>query len=128
MTVTPVPLHTHRAPAPVGHYAQGLRIGGLLALSGQVGIDATTGSLADGVAAQTAQTLRNLEAVLRSAGLDLTAVVKTTCFLVDLSSFAEFDRAYGEVFGDHRPARSTIAVGLARDYLVEIEALAVVPD
>jgi 2-iminobutanoate/2-iminopropanoate deaminase len=117
-------LSSNDAPTPGGPYSQGMRVGDLLFCSGQVGIDPATGSPVEGVAAQTRQALRNLEAVLRSAGASLENVVKTTCFLTDMSSFPEFNAAYVDVMGDHRPTRSTVGAALAPAYLVEIECIA----
>lgn len=118
---------TSDAPAPGGAYSQAIRADGLVVLAGQVGIDPATGVIADGVAAQTRQALRNLEAVLHAAGGSLDWLVKTTCFLSSVDSFAEFNAAYAEVMGDRRPARSTVGVQLPGGYLVEIEGIAVDP-
>jgi 2-iminobutanoate/2-iminopropanoate deaminase len=96
-------------------------------VSGQVGLH-DDGSLVDGgVAAQTRQALANLRGRLESEGAGLGDVVKTTVFLRHMSDFPVLNAAYGEVFGDHRPARSTVAVaGLPLNALVEIEAWAYV--
>lgn len=118
-------IESRGAPAPAAAYSQGLRVGSLVALSGQVGIVPGTGAIADGVAAQTWQAVANLEAVLASAGGSLQSLVKTTCFLAAIEDFGEFDAAYAEAMGDHRPARSTVGVRLPGAYLVEIEGLAV---
>ncbi len=117
---------TGDAPAPGGAYSQAFRSGTTIWLAGQVGIDPATGEIADGVAGQTRQALRNLEAVLRAAGGSLESLVKTTCFLTRVEAFPEFNRAYEEMMGSHRPPRSTIGVDLAGGYLVEIEGVAVV--
>lgn len=93
--------------------------------AGQVGIDPATGTVPVSVGDQTRQTLANLDAVLREAGATLADVAKTTCFLADLSDFAEFDTAYRAVFGESFPARSTVGVALAPAYAVEIEAIAI---
>jgi 2-iminobutanoate/2-iminopropanoate deaminase len=98
----------------------------MLWLAGQVGIDPATGDVAEGVAGQTRQALRNLEAVLRAAGGSLESLVKTTCFLTRVDAFAEFNAAYVQVMGNHQPPRSTVGVELAGGYLVEIEGLAVI--
>jgi 2-iminobutanoate/2-iminopropanoate deaminase len=119
-------IRTDEAPAPGGAYSQAFRYGDTIWLAGQVGIDPATGEVADGVAGQTRQALRNLEAVLRAAGGSLESLVKTTCFLTRVDMFAEFNAAYSEVMGSHRPPRSTIGVELAGGYLVEIEGLAVI--
>lgn len=117
-------IHAAAAPRPGGSYSHAIRAGGLLLLAGQVGVDPADGRLPDGVAAQTRQALRNLEAVLRAAGGSLDRLAKTTCFLASLDDFAAFDAAYREVLGDHRPARSTVGVELAGGCRVEIEGIA----
>jgi 2-iminobutanoate/2-iminopropanoate deaminase len=117
---------TSGAPAPGGAYSQAVRSGNTIWLAGQVGVDPSTGDVADGVAGQTRQALRNLEAVLSAAGGSLSNLVKTTCFLTDVAAFAEFNAVYSEVMGDHRPPRSTVGVELAGGYLVEIEGVAVI--
>lgn len=117
---------TANAPTPGGAYSQAFRTGATLWLAGQVGIDPSTGEVAQGVAAQTRQALRNLEAVLNAAGGSLSSLVKTTCFLTDVAAFAEFNAAYDEVMSGHRPPRSTVGVQLAGGYLVEIEGVAVI--
>jgi 2-iminobutanoate/2-iminopropanoate deaminase len=106
------------------------RIGDTLYTAGQVGIDAETRSVPDGIRAQTRQVLLNLRGVLAMAGADLSDVVKTTVFLTDMADFAEFNEAYREFFPSDPPSRSTVGVAaLARpELIVEIEAIAVVPD
>lgn len=108
---------------PLGPYTPAVRAGDLIFVSGQLGM--ANGQLADGVAAQTAQAVRNLAGQLERMGASLDDVVKTTCFLVDMDAFATFNEAYVDGFGKHRPARSTIAVReLPANGLVEIEAVA----
>jgi 2-iminobutanoate/2-iminopropanoate deaminase len=110
-------------PAPVGPYTPIVRAGDWLVCSGQVGL--RDGQLVDGVAAQTAQCIANVQAVLRSAGADLASVAKTTVFMTDINDYAAVNEAYVAGFGDHRPARSAVAVaGLPLGALVEIEAWA----
>jgi 2-iminobutanoate/2-iminopropanoate deaminase len=112
---------------PLGPYTPVVRAGDWLIVSGQVG--AEDGVLADGVAAQTAQAVVNLSAQLATMGATLADVAKTLCFLVDMGDFATFNDAYVAGFGDHRPARSTIAVaGLPIGAQVEIEAWAFKPE
>jgi 2-iminobutanoate/2-iminopropanoate deaminase len=120
---------TPGAPRAIGPYSQGIAAGGFLFTAGQVGFDPATGELVDeGIAEQTARVLENLRAILGSAGLELASVVKTTVFLVDMADFALMNEVYAEVFGDHRPARSTVAVAaLPRGARVEIEAIAAIP-
>ena len=111
---------------PLGPYTPAVRAGDFIFVSGQVGM--ADGALADGVAAQTTQALKNLTAQLDSMGATLTDVVKTTCFLTDMDSFATFNEAYVAAMGTHRPARSTVAVReLPVNAVVEIEAVAHLP-
>jgi 2-iminobutanoate/2-iminopropanoate deaminase len=109
---------------PVGPYAPVVRAGGWLVCSGQIGL--RNGALVDGgVAAQFAQAVANLDAVLRGDGASLASVVKTTVFLADIADYAAMNEAYVTAFGDHRPARSAVAVaGLPLGAAVEIEAWA----
>jgi 2-iminobutanoate/2-iminopropanoate deaminase len=117
---------SERAPAPIGPYSQAVRCGSLLFCSGQIPIDPATGQLVPGdVAAQAAQVMRNLEAVLAAAQLGFADVVKSTIFLVDMADFGPVNGVYGGVFGDVPPARSTVAVAeLPRNARVEIEVIA----
>lgn len=117
---------TPGAPRAIGPYSQGVRAGGFLFTAGQVGFDPATGELVDeGIAEQTERVLENLRAILRAAGLDLGSVVKTTVFLVDMADFGKMNEVYARAFGEHRPARSTVAVAaLPRGARVEIEAVA----
>ncbi len=110
--------------APIGPYSPVMRAGDLLAVSGQVGV--VDGRIVPGgVAAETRQALANLVAVLASEGATLGDVVKTTVFLRHMRDFSIMNEVYAEVFGDHRPARSTVAVvELPAVALVEIEAWA----
>jgi 2-iminobutanoate/2-iminopropanoate deaminase len=117
---------TDRAPAPVGPYSQAICSDGFVFCSGQVGLDPKTGKIvAGGVATEARQVLDNLTAVLASAGLTLSDIVKTTIFLVDISDFAAVNAVYGERMGVPPPARSTVAVAaLPLGARVEIEAIA----
>jgi 2-iminobutanoate/2-iminopropanoate deaminase len=117
---------TSGAPRAIGPYSQALRAGGFLFTAGQVGFDPATGELVDGgIAEQTRQVLANIRAILEAGGAALGQVVKTTVFLVDMADFAAMNEVYAEVFGTHRPARSTVAVAaLPRGARVEIEAVA----
>jgi 2-iminobutanoate/2-iminopropanoate deaminase len=120
---------TSGAPRAIGPYSQGIKANGFLFTAGQVGFDPASGELVDGgITEQTERVLQNLRAILRAGGTDLDAVVKTTVFLVDMADFALMNEVYAEVFGDHRPARSTVAVAsLPRGARVEIEAIASLP-
>jgi 2-iminobutanoate/2-iminopropanoate deaminase len=120
---------TKNAPGAVGPYSQAIRAGDFVFCAGQVGLDPASGELvAGGVEAQTERALRNLDAVLRQAGGDLSKITKTTVFLADLADFGVMNAVYARLFGDHRPARSTFAVAaLPKGGRVEIEAIAYVP-
>ncbi|MBX9675393.1 MAG: RidA family protein [Methylotenera sp.] len=117
-------IQTPHAPAAIGPYSQAMVVGSLLFTSGQIALR-PDGTLNDGdIVAQTTQVLANLKAVIEAAGAGLNKVVKTTVFLKNLDDFAEMNRVYGEAFGTHTPARSTVQVAkLPRDVLVEIEAI-----
>jgi 2-iminobutanoate/2-iminopropanoate deaminase len=119
---------TDRAPAPVGPYSQAIVAGDFVFCAGQIALDPMSGQLAGGddVGAQTRRVLDNLAAVLVESGSGLDRVTKTTVFLTDLADFAAMNEVYGERFGSHRPARSTVPVsGLPRGAKVEIECIAV---
>ena len=120
---------TPDAPRAIGPYSQATRANGLLFTAGQVGFDPTTGELVDGgISEQTERVLANIRAILEAERLDLSSVVKTTVYLVDMADFPAMNTVYAKVFGDHRPARSTVAVAaLPRGARVEIDAVAVLP-
>jgi 2-iminobutanoate/2-iminopropanoate deaminase len=112
------------APRPVGPYSPVVRAGEWLIVSGQLGL--RDGSLVDGgVEAQLSQAIANLSAVLAGEGAGLESVVKTTVFLTDIADYAAMNSAYSAAFGEHRPARSAVAVAaLPLGGSVEIEAWA----
>jgi 2-iminobutanoate/2-iminopropanoate deaminase len=108
---------------PVGPYTPIVRAGEWLVVSGQVGL--RDGHLAEGLKGQVTQAVANLRALLEGEGASLTDVVKTTVFLAHIGDYAAMNEAYIEAFGDHRPARSAVAVaGLPLGALVEVEAWA----
>ena len=121
-------VHTEKAPAAIGPYSQGIIAGNLLFTAGQIALDPATGQIVPGdVSVQTERVMRNLTAVLESAGTSWTDVVKTTVYLMDMADFPRVNEVYGRMIGDARPARSTVQVsGLPRGVLVEIDAVAVV--
>ena len=113
------------APAAIGPYTQAIAVDGFVFCSGQLGLDPTTGELADGVEAQAERSLKNLTAVLDAAGLAMADVVKTTIFLVDMEDFSAVNAVYARHLPDPPPARSTVAVvALPKGGRVEIEAVA----
>lgn len=120
------PVHTDDAPGALGPYSQAIVTDGWIFASGQIPIDPGTGSLVEGdIAEQTDRVLANLAAVLAAAGGSLRTVVKTTVYLSDMVRFADMNAVYARHFGDHRPARATVAVaGLPKGVDVEIEVIA----
>lgn len=112
--------------APGGSYSLGIATESLVFCAGAIAVDKDGKVVGSTVDEQTKKVIENLEVVLEAAGSSLDRVVKTLCFLVDIDRFAEFNEAYAEKFGAHRPARSTVAVaGLVKGALVEIECVAV---
>ena len=119
---------TTSAPGAAGPYSQAIEAGDFVFCAGQIGRDPASGSMPDGVEAQTEQVLRNLAAVLDAAGCTFADVVKTTCFLADINDFAAFNGIYGRFMTDPPPARSTFQVAaLPMGARVEIEAIALRP-
>lgn len=116
---------TKSAPSPVGPYSQAIDAGTVYC-SGQLGTDPSTGNLEEGVAAQTARAISNIEQVLMAAGLGLANVVKTSVFLADLAEFPQMNTEYSKRFSPPFPARTTVgASALPRGARVEIDAVAV---
>ena len=114
------------APAALGPYSQAIVAGGLIFCSGMAGIDPSTGTIPDGIEAQTEQALANLAAVLADAGASMDDVVKTTIFYANVEDFARLNEVYARHMPDPPPARSAPAnVRLPHDLLVSIEAIAV---
>jgi 2-iminobutanoate/2-iminopropanoate deaminase len=114
------------ANPPIGPYSHAVVAGGMVYVSGQGGRDPATGNLVGGgVAEQTAQTLRNVGAILGASGSGLDRVVKVTAYLRDMKDFAAFNEAYARVFGEAKPARTTVQAVLPRpDMMVEIDVIA----
>jgi 2-iminobutanoate/2-iminopropanoate deaminase len=120
---------TPSAPAAIGPYSQGVRLGNLVFTAGQIPLDPITGLVvSSGIAGQTTRVLENLKAILEAAGSSLAQVVKTTVYLKDLSDFAEMNAVYGVYLapeGAIAPARTTVEISrLPKDVLVEIEVVA----
>lgn len=117
-------------PAPIGPYSPGVTLDRLVFVSGQGATDPDTGELAGAdVETQTRQVFRNIQAILEAAGTDLSHVLRCGVFLVDLRDFEAMNRVYAEVFGHHRPARTTVQVASLPDVglRVEIDAIAYRP-
>lgn len=124
------PVHAANLPKPVGPYSPGMSFERLVFVSGQGATDPATGQLVSGdTGAQTEQCLKNLQAILKAAGSDLPYVLRCGVFLTDMKDFAKMNAVYSRMFGDHRPARTTIqAAALPGEGLrVEIDCIAYVP-
>ena len=122
-------IHTDKAPAAIGPYAQANRIGDVVFTSGQIPLDPVTGELTGTIIEeQTARALENLKAVLEAAGTDLDNVVKTTVYLADMNDFSMMNEVYARYFtGEKLPSRTTVQVAaLPKGALVEIEAVAII--
>jgi 2-iminobutanoate/2-iminopropanoate deaminase len=117
---------TDAAPKAIGPYSQAVKANGLVYTSGQVALDPASGNLVtDSFEAQVRRVFQNLEAVLREAGSDFNRVLKATVFLTDMANFQALNAIYAEVFGDHKPARTTVAVSqLPKGAAVEIDLIA----
>ncbi|MFA0401087.1 reactive intermediate/imine deaminase [Vibrio splendidus] len=115
-----------QAPAAVGPFSQAIKSNGMLYLSGQLPLDPETMKFsASNVTGQAEQIFLNISSVIAEAGCEKESIVKTTVFLSDMNNFAEFNAAYSEFFGEHKPARSCVEVArLPLDALVEIELIA----
>lgn len=121
-------ISTSKAPGAVGPYSQAVVAGGFVYTAGQIPlVPGTSEYLNEDIKVATRQVLKNLEAVLLTAGSSLAQVVKMTVFLNDMDNFAAMNEVYAEFFGDAPPARSAIqAVRLPKDAIVEMEAVALV--
>lgn len=119
-------INTKSAPSAIGPYSQAIQVGNLVYTSGQIPIDPSTGSFVEGgIKEQTRQSLSNVQAILKEAGLTMNDVIKTTVFLTDMNDFAEMNSVYAEFFSNPYPARSAVAVKtLPKGALVEIEVIA----
>jgi 2-iminobutanoate/2-iminopropanoate deaminase len=118
-------ISTEKAPSAIGPYSQAIVCGDMLYSSGQIPINPETGSIeATDITTQTEQVMKNLGAVLESAGTSFENVIKTTCFLANISDFAAFNEVYAKYFVS-KPARSCVAVkDLPKGALCEVELIA----
>lgn len=115
---------TENAPGAIGPYSQGYETNGLVITSGQLPVDPATGAMPEGIAAQAEWSCKNVGAILEAAGVGFDKVIKTTCFLANMSDFAAFNEVYAKYFTS-KPARSCVAVkDLPKGALCEIEAMA----
>ncbi len=119
-------ISTDTAPAAIGPYSQAIEAGGMLFVSGQLGMDPNTGEMVgEDITTQARQSLENLKSIVTAAGLSLNDVVAVDAFLTDMGNFAAFNTVYGEYFSDHKPARAVVAVkALPKGGCVEIKCVA----
>lgn len=120
-------IHTHEALAPIGPYNQAVRMGHTVYTSGQIAIDPETGLLIQGnISEETHQVMRNMQAVLRAAGLGFEHVLKSTIFITNMDDFGAINEVYGSYFdSETAPARETVQVArLPKDVRVEISMIA----
>lgn len=125
-----VPVQSKNLPAPRGPYSPGVVFERLVFVSGQGAIDPATGNLAGpDIETQTEQVLKNIAAILEAAGSSLNHVLRCGVFLTDIRDFPQMNAVYARMFGDNRPARTTVQVALlpAQDLKVEIDAVAYIP-
>jgi len=118
-------ISTQAAPAALGPYSQAVKVDGWIFCSGQIAMNPQTGEIAEGIAAQTQQCLKNLTAVLQEASATLADAVKVTVFIKDMKQFGEMNEVYAKFFTENPPARACVEVArLPKDVLVEIELVA----
>lgn len=117
---------TTNAPAAIGPYSQAIEYNGMVYASGQIPVNPATGEVeSDNIEGQADQSLKNVGAILKEAGLDYSNVIKTTCFLADIADFAKFNEIYSRYFKEEAPARSCVAVkDLPKGVLCEVEVIA----
>ena len=118
-------IHTDDAPKAIGPYSQAIEVNGMLFISGQIPIDPKTGTLVEGIEAQTEQVMQNIGAILKEAGYSYENVVKSTCLLSDMANFKAMNEVYGEYYKENPPARAAYGVvKLPLGALIEIETIA----
>ena len=124
------PVHANNLPQPVGPYSPGMGFERLVFVSGQGATDPATGALAGtDIESQTEQCLKNVAAILEAAGCSLQHVLRCGVFLIDIAEFPRMNGVYSRLFGDHRPARTTVEVSAlpSPGLRVEIDAIAYLP-
>ena len=119
-------IKTKKAPAALGPYEAGIKVGNFIFTSGQIPVDPKTNELVTGpIELQARQSLENIKGILEEEGYSLNDVVKTTVFLADINDFAVVNKVYGEYFSEHKPARSCLQVGrIPKNAGLEIEVIA----
>jgi len=118
-------IHTENAPKAVGPYSQAVEANGMLFISGQIPINPATGTVPEGIEAQTEQVMKNIGAILNEAGYTYQDVIKSTCLLSDIANFKAMNEIYAKYYTENPPARAAFAVkDLPLGVLVEIETIA----
>lgn len=118
-------IQTSLAPAPLGHYAQGVLADGILYVSGQLPFDPATGALPEGIEAQARQALRNVLAVVEAAGGTRESIAQVQVFIPDITHWPTVNAVYAELMGSHRPARTVVPTrDLHHGARVEVNAIA----
>ncbi len=119
-------IHTEKAPAAIGPYQQGIRLGDWVFTSGQIALDPATGNfMAGDIEQETELTLKNIEAILQAEGLSMEHVVKATVYLSDMDNFARMNQVYEKCFATGKPARACVQVAaLPKGAKVEIDVIA----
>lgn len=117
---------TQNAPQAIGPYSQAVKHNGLVYTSGQIALTPAGEMTEEDILKQTHQVMKNVSSVLEAAGSSLNDVIKTTIFLSDMDNFVTVNEIYAEYFGDHKPARATVAVKtLPKNAMIEIDCIAV---
>jgi len=118
-------IHTENAPKAIGPYSQAVEVNGMLFISGQIPVNPDTGTIPEGIVAQTEQVMKNIEAILQEAGYTFKNVIKSTCLLSDIANFKAMNEVYAKYYAEECPARAAFAVrDLPLGVLVEIETIA----
>jgi len=117
-----------KLPVPKGPYSQAVRAGNFLFISGLIGIEPESGEVSQDIRAQAAQVLENLRILIEEAGGSLADIVKTTVFLANLQDFAALNEVYSQYFPANPPARSTVQAQPPGGFLVEVDAVAYLPE
>lgn len=118
-------IETNKAPKAIGPYSQAIAVNGMLFVSGQIPINPETGELVKGIEEETIQVFKNIDAILKEAGISFDNVVKASVFLKDMNDFATVNNIYGNYFKQPYPAREAVQVAkLPKDVSVEISVIA----
>ena len=118
-------IRTPNAPQPIGPYSQGVKAGNFLFVAGQGGADPKTGTMAEGIEAQTRQTLSNIKGIVEASGFSIRDVVKVSIFLRSMDDFKNVNEVYKTFFPEDPPARTTVEAKLpGQEMLIEIDAIA----